>query len=677
MIKLDSDIQYLKGVGERRAGLLKRLGVTTVGGLLRFYPRAYEDWSHIVAIDEAPYDVPCCVKAIVDSKPTGDLIRKGLTIYRTDVTDGKSIMRVTIFNSRYTADKLRAGEEYLFFGRVTGNLWGREMNSPAVEKAQGGDRIRPIYHCTEGLSSGIIERLVKTALDGTADGFAECLPQALRDRYGLCGIREALTQIHFPDSDEALDAARKRLIFEELLTLRLGLMLLRSGKRGTTGITLEQDYTGEFLNLLPFKPTDAQKKAVGEAARDMLRSEPMNRLIQGDVGSGKTAVAAALVYSAAKNGVQSALMAPTEILAAQHFRTFSSFFEGTGIVCALLTGSTKVAEKRAVKERVKSGEISLLIGTHAVIQKDVEFKRLGLIVTDEQHRFGVMQRGQLTQKGLNPHTLVMSATPIPRTLALMIYGDLDVSVLDEMPPGRMPPSTYLITGDKRERAYKYIKQHLDRGVQGYVVCPLVEEGETELAAAQEYKQTLEAGAFAGYRLGLLHGRLKAKDKEAVMAGFIGGDIQLLVSTTVIEVGVDVTNAVIMLIENAERFGLSQLHQLRGRIGRGSEKSTCILVSDAQNDEAQKRLKLMVSTTDGFKIAEEDLKLRGPGDFFGARQHGLPELKIADMLTDTRLLAIAGRAADEILKADPRLKSEENKGLRGEVAALFRHGGVGN
>ena len=677
MIRLDSDIKYLKGVGERRAGLLKRLGVTTVGGLLRFYPRAYEDWSRIISIDEAPYGENCCVKAIVDRKPTADLIRKGLTIYKIDVTDGKSVMRVTIFNSRYTADKLHEGEEYLFFGRVTGNLWGREMNSPAVEKAQGGDRIRPIYRCTEGLSSSIIERLVKTALAGAADSLEECLPQALQDKYTLCGIKDALAQIHFPKDRAGLEAARRRLIFEELLTLRLGLALLRNGKRGRTGAFLERDYTGQFLELLPFKATEAQKRAVGEAARDMMRGEPMNRLIQGDVGSGKTAVAAALVYSAAKNNVQSALMAPTEILAMQHYRTFSSFFENTGIVCAVLTGSTKAAEKRIIKERVKSGEIDLLIGTHAVIQKDVEFERLGLIVTDEQHRFGVMQRGQLTKKGLNPHTLVMSATPIPRTLALMIYGDLDVSVLDEMPPGRVPPSTYLITGDKRARAYNYIRQYLDRGLQGYIVCPLVEEGETELAAAQEYKEMLEAGPFSGYRLGLLHGRLKPSEKEAVMAGFVGGEIQLLVSTTVIEVGVDVPNAVIMLIENAERFGLSQLHQLRGRIGRGFEKSTCILVSDAQNAEAQKRLKLMTSTTDGFKIAEEDLKLRGPGDFFGARQHGLPELKIADMLTDTQLLALAGGAAEEILSKDPRLRAEENKGLRGGVTALFRNGGVGN
>ncbi len=677
MIRLDSDIRYLKGVGERRAALLSKLGVKTVGGLLRFYPRAYEDWSRIVSIDEAPVGENCCIKAVVGRKPEANLIRKGMTIYKTEVTDGKSIMQITIFNSRYTADKLREGEEYLFFGKVSYNLWGREMSSPAVERAQGGDRIRPIYHCTEGLNSNIIEKLVKTALEDTAGSFSECLPLYLREKYGLCGIKEAIRQIHLPHSSEALDAARKRLIFEELLTLRIGLSLLRSGTRGRSGVTLKNDYTGEFLQILPFRATGAQVRAINEAARDMERDEPMNRLIQGDVGSGKTAVAAALVYSAAKNGVQSALMAPTEILASQHFRTLRKLFENTGITCSLLTGSTKAAEKRRIKENVKNGETDLLIGTHAVIEKDVEFSNLGLAVTDEQHRFGVLQRGLLAKKGQNPHTLVMSATPIPRTLALMIYGDLDISVLDEMPPGRTPTETYLITGDKRERAYGYIKKHLDRGLQGYIVCPLVEEGETELAAAQEYRETLASGHFAGYSVGLLHGRLKSSQKEEVMAGFVRGDVQLLVSTTVIEVGVDVPNAVIMLIENAERFGLSQLHQLRGRIGRGSEKSTCILVSDAQNAEAQQRLRRMSSTTDGFKIAEEDLKLRGPGDFFGSRQHGLPELKIADMLTDTKLLAMAGKAAEEILLKDPGLRSDENKGLRAEVAALFRKGGVGN
>lgn len=677
MIRPDSDIKYLKGVGERRAQLFAKLGVPTVGALLRFYPRAYEDWSRIVPIDEAPFGENCCVRGVVVRKPEANLIRKGLTIYKTEVTDGKSLMRITIFNSRYAADKLVQGEEYLFFGKVTGNLWGREMASPAIERASGGDRIRPIYRCTEGLSSNVIEMRTAAAIEGAAESCAEALPRDLREKYDLLGIKDALTQIHFPKSGGELEAARKRLIFEELLTLRLGLSLMRSGKRGRVGVKIERDRTGEFLDLLPFRATNAQKRAVADAARDMMRDEPMNRLVQGDVGSGKTAVAAALVYSAAKNAVQSAVMAPTEILASQHFKTFSSFFEGTGIKCALLTGSLSASEKRAVKEKVKNGEINLLIGTHAVIQKDVEFLRLGLIVTDEQHRFGVAQRGALSKKGVNPHTLVMSATPIPRTLALMIYGDLDISVIDEMPPGRLPPETYLISGDKRERAYNYIKRHLDKGLQGYIVCPLIEEGESELFAAREYKEMLESRYFADRKLGLLHGRMKQAEKESVMSSFAAGKIELLVSTTVIEVGVDVPNAAVMLIENAERFGLSQLHQLRGRIGRGAAKSSCILVSDAQGKEALRRLKIMASTSDGFKIAEEDMRLRGPGDFFGSRQHGLPELKIADMMTDTKLLALAVKAAEEILRDDPRLKDEKNKGIRANVAELFRSGGVSN
>ncbi len=672
-MKLDCNIKYLKGVGERRAGFLKKLGIATVGDLLHFYPRAYEDWSRISAIDEAQIGEICCIKAVADRKPAANLIRKGLTIYKTEVTDGKSVMQITIFNSQYAAEKIEEGKEYLFFGRVGGNLWRKEMNSPEIVRAQGGDRIRPVYHSTQGLSSAIIERLMSTAVSQTKGEIAEALPQHLRDKYYLCKIEDAIADIHFPRNSDYLEIARRRLIFEELLLLQLGLSMLKTRGRSAAGEIIADDFTADFARRLPFRLTGAQQRAISQAAKDMSKPVPMNRLLQGDVGSGKTAVAASLIYSAARNGVQSVLMAPTEILARQHFLTFKKLFDGTGITVSLLTGSSPAAQKRKIKEQVALGEIMLLIGTHAVIQGDVVFSRLGLVVTDEQHRFGVMQRAALGIKGHNPHTLVMSATPIPRTLALVIYGDLDVSVLDELPPGRMPVKTYLIDSSKRSRAFGYIRKHLDRGLQGYIVCPLVEEGETELAAAKEYSEMLASDYFKGYSVGLLHGRMKASEKNEAMSGFVDGRVQLLVSTTVIEVGVDVPNAVIILIENAERFGLSQLHQLRGRIGRGSAASSCILVSDAQNAQAQQRLQIMTKTTDGFEIAGEDLKLRGPGDFFGARQHGLPEMKIADMLTDTRLLAESGNAAKELLNADPFLEAEENLLLKEAVADLFKMG----
>ncbi|MCL2508886.1 MAG: ATP-dependent DNA helicase RecG [Oscillospiraceae bacterium] len=669
-MKLNTDIKYVKGVGGKRAELLNRLDVRTVGDLLYFFPRAYEDWSKITKIRDAVQGETCCVKAFVDRKPTAKMIRKGMILYKTDVTDGTAVMQITIFNSEYAASKLREGEEFLFFGKVSGGFITKEMSAPLIEKAEGGERIRPVYRQTEGLSSAVIEKLVRSAYEAAQDELTERLSDSLCEKYVLCGVRDAIWNIHFPQNADMLGHARRRLVFEELLILRLGLTGLKNKSRATTELMLKKDYSEEFFGSLPFNPTNAQRKATAQAVKDMSGAVSMNRLLQGDVGSGKTAVAAALVYSAAKNGMQSAVMAPTEVLAAQHCKTMEAFFCGTDVSFMLMTGSTKAAEKRDIKGRLESGEIDLIIGTHALIQDDVRFKNLGFVVTDEQHRFGVRQRAILGCKGENPHTLVMSATPIPRTLALMIYGDLDISVLDELPPGRTPVKTFAITGDKRVRVYNYIKKHLDQGLQGYIVCPLVEEGETELAAAQEYAQGLSAGAFMGYRVGLLHGRMKGADKERVMSDFAAGAIQLLVSTTVIEVGVDVANAVIMLIENAERFGLSQLHQLRGRIGRGKDASTCILLSDAQNAEAKRRLEIMTQTTDGFKIADEDLKLRGPGDFFGSRQHGLPELKIADMLDDSQILREAADAAKGVIEGDPALSMPENAGLKRAVNALF-------
>lgn len=665
-----TDINYLKGVGEKRAKLLNKLGIFTVGDLLRYYPRDYTDWSKITSIDAAPFDEPCCIRATVDHKPRGAKINKSMTIYKTVATDGESLLNITVFNSKYLAESLEAGEEYLFYGKVGGNFHRREMTSPLIEKASVGMRIHPIYHLTAGINSKYIEKLIKQAFSSGGDYFTDCLPESLRDRLCLMEINKAIRQLHIPENEDYLREARRRIIFEELFIFQLGLMKLKGNRKETTPVEIRRDYTDEYCRSLPFELTGAQKRAVGESIKQMTAQITMNRLLQGDVGSGKTAVAAALIYTVVKNGYQCAFMAPTEILAQQHYATCQKLFNAADIRTELLTGSVTAANKRAVKARLKSGETDLIIGTHALIQDDVEFKSLGLVITDEQHRFGVKHRATLSKKGDRPHTLVMSATPIPRTLALMVYGDLDVSVLDELPPGRQPIETYCVAGRLRARAFNYVKKHLDEGRQGYIVCPLVEEGDSsDIAAAESYAENLSTGFFKGYEVGLLHGKMKPKQKEEVMTRFVSGEIKLLVSTTVIEVGVDVPNAVIMVIENAERFGLSQLHQLRGRIGRGKYKSTCILITDAKTDSAKKRMDVMTKTTDGFKIADEDLKMRGPGDFFGARQHGLPNMKMAS-LTDSALLTEAHRFARKILESDYSLQKPENKNLNKAIYDLF-------
>ncbi len=665
----NTNIQYLKGVGEKRAKILNKLGIFTVGDLLRFYPRDYMDWSKICSIVAAPFDTNCCVRAIVNHKPSGAKIRKGMTIYKTVATDGESLMNITIFNNKYAAESLEAGKEYLFYGKIGGNFYRREMSSPLIAPVETGIRIHPIYHQSAGINSKAIEKLVRQAYSQKNDYFVDCIPQSLRDKLCLMEINKAIYELHFPTNEDTISEARRRLIFEELFIFQLGLMKLKGNRKESTPVRISEDFTDEFVKSLPFTLTGAQSNAVRDSISQMTSNFTMNRLLQGDVGSGKTAVAAALIYTVAKNGYQSAFMAPTEILAQQHYKTCLKFFENSDIRVALLTGSVTAAKKREIKAQIKSGEITLIVGTHALIQDDVEFNSLGLVITDEQHRFGVKHRGALSNKGNRPHTLVMSATPIPRTLALMLYGDLDVSVLDELPPGRQPIETYTIDTAKRHRAFNYVKKHLDEGRQGYIVCPLVEEGETDLAAAQEYSENISKGFFSDYTVGLLHGKMKPKDKEDVMARFVSGEIKLLVSTTVIEVGVDVPNSVIMVIENAERFGLSQLHQLRGRIGRGQHKSTCILITDAQNEATQRRMKVMTSTNDGFKIADEDLKMRGPGDFFGSRQHGLPEMKIA-MLTDTAILNEANHFARELIIDDPNFEKEESSNLRQAIADLF-------
>ncbi|NLA77060.1 MAG: ATP-dependent DNA helicase RecG, partial [Clostridiales bacterium] len=585
-------------------------------------------------------------------KPSGFKAKTGSMLYKTSASDGTGLINITFFNNKYVVNQLAEGEDYLFFGKVVLNMYGaKEMASPRFEKAEGKDRIRPVYRSTQKLNSKAIERLVTNALDAFAGDIPDPLPQQLIKKYRLPALADALRMIHFPLCDEEVAAARRRFVFEELLVLELGLLRLRSGGSVTAGQKFSVDYSGDFWHLLPFSPTNAQRRAVNEALGDMLSGRRMNRLLQGDVGSGKTAVAAALIYNAAKNSAQSALMAPTEVLAEQHYRTLSKMLGGTGLNISLLTGSVPAAAKRDIKARLASGETDLVIGTHALIQKDVEFNRLGLVITDEQHRFGVAQRNALKDKGKAPHVFVMSATPIPRTLAMIIYGDLDISVLDELPPGRQPIETYRVNTSYTDRILKFTQKALDAGRQAYIICPLVEEGESDLIPATEYERHLSLTYFKNYSVGLLHGQMKPSEKDAVMRGFSDGEIRLLVSTVVVEVGVDVPNATVMIIENAERFGLSQLHQLRGRIGRGEHKSTCILVSDAQNAQATERFKVLCETTDGFKIADKDLEMRGPGDFFGNRQHGLPDLKIANVVTDTRVLYEAQRVALSMLEND--------------------------
>ncbi|MGN1113228.1 MAG: ATP-dependent DNA helicase RecG [Acutalibacteraceae bacterium] len=666
----EKKIESLYGVGAKRAELFRRLEIDTVGELLRFYPRSYEDYTNPIDIDKAEPGEYCCVRATLESPVATRMISRGRLISRGRIFDESGFMTVTFFNNRYVGEMLKSGREYTFYGKVTKGNSGIEMLSPIFSDTQTGNKIRPIYHTTAGLTTGNIENAVKQALRLLPDEIKEPIPQFILDEYGLATLDFAIRKIHFPDSGEELKRARKRLVFEELLLLSLGLRRLKTSKREETPVDIKTDYTDEFFSLLPFKPTNAQLKASRECIADMINSNaPMNRLLQGDVGSGKTAVAAAVCYTVIKNGWQAAFMAPTEILAQQHYSSLTKFFEGTGVKAELLLGSVTAANKRKIRERLKNGDIDLLIGTNAIISDGVEFKALGLAVTDEQHRFGVRQRAKLSSKGDKPHTLVMSATPIPRTLGLIIYGDLDISLIDELPPGRQKISTFLVGSKKRAAMYGFIKDYLDRGLQAYIVCPSVEENELNIASATEYYEKISTGEFKNYSVGLLHGKMKAKEKDAVMREFLSGEIQLLVSTTVIEVGVDVPNAVIMAVENAERFGFSQLHQLRGRVGRGSEKSYCFLLSDAHGDETLQRLKTMCRTNNGFEIADMDLKLRGPGDFFGSRQHGLPEMHIAD-LADMDSLKTAQSAADDIERKYPGLEGEQCRGLRAEINRLF-------
>ncbi len=665
MLNLDSNIQFIKGVGEKRAKLFNSLGIFCVDSLIHFYPRKYEDWSASKNLEAVKSGETVSIKATLITPVKEAMIRRGLTLFKCKFSDGKNVISVTIFNNKYLAKSLRIYEDYYLYGKIEKSLLNFSMNSPKIEKAENILAIQPVYPAKEKLTSRSISKIMKTALDELGE-IEETLDDEIMRKYSLISLDKAIKNIHFPNSADDYLPARKRLIFEELLTLQLGLLKLKSNKKSETALVIKDDYSSEFEKLLPFNLTNAQKRTISECLQDMKSKYPCNRLVQGDVGSGKTAVAASLIYSVIKNGYQATMMAPTEILATQHYESLLKILAPAGINIRLLTGSTPAKEKKEIKKALFDGEIDLIIGTHALIQNDVAFKNLALVITDEQHRFGVKQRAQLAEKGEDVHTIVMSATPIPRTLGLILYGDLDISILDELPPGRQEIRTDVVDSRYHKRLYKFIKDAIARGEQCYIVCPAVEENETNIKSAEELADELANGEFKGYNLGILHGKMKPKDKEAIMKSFASGKVSLLVATTVVEVGVDVPNATIMVIENAERFGLSTLHQLRGRVGRGNKKSYCVLVSDAKGETARERLMTMKKYSDGFKIADTDLKLRGPGDFFGSRQHGLPELKIADMVEDMDTLQNAQECAKSILRNDfslsnhPALKNQMNK-----------------
>ncbi len=665
MLNLDSNIQFIKGVGEKRAKLFNSLGIFCVDSLIHFYPRKYEDYSASKNLEAVKSGETVSIKATLITPVKEAMIRRGLTLFKCKFSDGENVISVTIFNNKYLAKSLRIYEDYYLYGKIEKSLLNFSMNSPKIEKAENILAIQPVYPAKEKLTSRSISKIMKTALDELGE-IEETLDDEIMQKYSLISLDKAIRNIHFPNSADDYLPARKRLIFEELLTLQLGLLKLKSNKKSETALVIKDDYSSEFEKLLPFNLTNAQKRTISECLQDMKSKYPCNRLVQGDVGSGKTAVAASLIYSVIKNGYQATMMAPTEILATQHYESLLKILAPAGINIRLLTGSTPAKEKKEIKKALFDGEIDLIIGTHALIQNDVAFKNLALVITDEQHRFGVKQRAQLAEKGEDVHTIVMSATPIPRTLGLILYGDLDISILDELPPGKQEIRTDVVDSRYHKRLYKFIKDAIARGEQCYIVCPAVEENETNIKSAEELADELANGEFKGYNLGILHGKMKPKDKEAIMKSFASGKVSLLVATTVVEVGVDVPNATIMVIENAERFGLSTLHQLRGRVGRGNKKSYCVLVSDAKGKTARERLMTMKKYSDGFKIADTDLKLRGPGDFFGSRQHGLPELKIADMVEDMDTLQNAQECAKSILRNDfslsnhPALKNQMNK-----------------
>ncbi|MCL2628242.1 MAG: ATP-dependent DNA helicase RecG [Oscillospiraceae bacterium] len=676
----DTSIRYLKGVGEAREKLFNKLGIRTLRDLVEYFPRAYEDRTVFKRINSLVIGEYVCVRAIAAATPKLSHIRKGLDLVKLRVVDDVGSLEITFFNSPFVKDAIKQGESYAFYGKVSGTLLRPEMTNPLFERVQKKGAITgcivPIYPLTAKLSQKIVSTAVRSALEKCADEFPDVIPNDISKKYNLCRASYAYENIHSPEGFKELDIARRRLIFEELFVLVTAMRLMRDRRTTQTGKYLQARDFKEFYASLSFTPTNAQKRAIDDAAADMIAGKLMNRLIQGDVGSGKTLVAAACCWLTWRSGLQSAFMAPTEILAKQHYKSLTDMLTPFGMSVGLLTGSTTAKGKHEIYEQLRYGEIDLIIGTHALLSEGVEFRNLGLVITDEQHRFGVEQRSMLTEKGDSPHVLVMSATPIPRTLALIIYGDLDVSIIDEMPPGRREIETHVVDERYRERLYKFVRKLVSEGRQVYVICPMVEENDEDLEqesasdankpkSVTTHHETLSKKVFPDLNVELLHGKMPAKKKDAAMAAFTSGDADILVATTVIEVGVDVPNAALIIVENADRFGLSQLHQLRGRIGRGEFQSFCVLIG-----EAHERLQIMKSTNDGFKIAEEDLKLRGPGDFFGSRQHGLPVMQIANLMTDMLVLHEAQGAAEKLLETDPSLSLPANRKLKEKIIQLF-------
>lgn len=675
----DTPVRYLKGVGPKTAERFEKLGILTLSDLLCHYPRRYLDFSKPYSIAEAPADTECVVKAEVFAKPGGRILPGGRRMERITAGDDVSSLEITWFNNPYAAQKLELGQEYYFQGIVTGGMLRRQMVNPQVrtDAQVKSSPFEAVYPQTEGLTSSAIAKCVRQLLPH-AELLPDPLPPEMLKKYRLLSKADAVRAIHCPATEEEAFAARRRLIYEELLVLQLGIGRMKNHGAASTGAPMKKADASPFWESLPFSPTGAQRRAVEEILTDMSGETSMNRLLQGDVGSGKTLVAAAAIWACIRAGYQAALLAPTEILASQHAENLNRLLSPFGMRAALLTGGMKAAARRTTLAAIRDDEADLIVGTHAILSEGVEFARLGLAVVDEQHRFGVRQRGLLAEKAANPHLLVMSATPIPRTLGLLMYGDLDISILDELPPGRKPVKTRCITGKKRADLYGFLDREIDSGRQAYIVCPAIEDaGGSGLNAVKSYYEDIAKAYLPDRRVGLMHGRLKPKEKAEVMDDFKSGRLDALVSTTVIEVGVDVPNATVMVIENAERYGLSALHQLRGRVGRGAAESWCFLVSDNASESVQKRLKFLCSTSDGFAVAQYDLETRGPGDFFGSRQHGLPTLQIADLMNDTRTLHAAQSEAAGLLAEDPLLERPEHALLARQVEQMFDKAGAMN
>ena len=675
----DTPVRYLKGVGPKTAERFEKLGILTLSDLLCHYPRRYLDFSKPYSIAEAPADTECVVKAEVFAKPGGRILPGGRRMERITAGDDVSSLEITWFNNPYAVQKLELGQEYYFQGIVTGGMLRRQMVNPQVrtDAQVKSSPFEAVYPQTEGLTSSAIAKCVRQLLPH-AELLPDPLPPEMLKKYRLLSKADAVRAIHCPATEEEAFAARRRLIYEELLVLQLGIGRMKNHGAASTGAPMKKADASPFWESLPFSPTGAQRRAVEEILTDMSGETSMNRLLQGDVGSGKTLVAAAAIWACIRAGYQAALLAPTEILASQHAENLNRLLSPFGMRVALLTGGMKAAARRTTLAAIRDDEADLIVGTHAILSEGVEFARLGLAVVDEQHRFGVRQRGLLAEKAANPHLLVMSATPIPRTLGLLMYGDLDISILDELPPGRKPVKTRCITGKKRADLYGFLDREIDSGRQVYIVCPAIEDaGGSGLNAVKSYYEDIAKAYLPDCRVGLMHGKLKPKEKAEVMDDFKSGRLDALVSTTVIEVGVDVPNATVMVIENAERYGLSALHQLRGRVGRGAAESWCFLVSDNASESVQKRLKFLCSTSDGFAVAQYDLETRGPGDFFGSRQHGLPTLQIADLMNDTRTLHAAQSEAVALLAEDPLLQRPEHALLARQVEQMFDKAGAMN